>query len=197
MKRPYLLALLLAGSLLTMATECRKEYPPQIPVYEFTEKLNLTPYKKIYAVGDTIWVQFQAADKKLFDRQSNSLISMDTTFLQIKVYMQRWFPLDHPNELYDSVITANTPGMTYTAVKDTPGFNALQFLTVCNEHSYFFQIGFIPQLTGIYSINPYGILLNCPDKIYFPYSTFRFTFDLTDCNKDIWLSIPNIKKAVT
>lgn len=113
----------------------------------------------------------------------------------MRANIQKWFPLDHPNELYDSFITANTPGMTFTTLKDTPGFNALQFLTACNEHSYFFQIGFILQLAGIYSINPYGILLNCPDKIYFPHSTFGFIFDLTDCNKDVWLSIPNIKKS--
>lgn len=119
------------------------------------------------------------------------MIGMDTTFLQVYWYMNRRFPFYPAAGFFDSVITVNTPGMTYTVYKDNYNFNNLNFQTNCSEHSYFFKIGYIPQQAGIYSIEPHGILLGCPDKIYFPHSTFQFLFDLADCNKDVRLSIPS------
>jgi hypothetical protein len=65
-----------------MGTQCGKDFITPSPTYEFSEKLSLTPYKKVYSINDTIWVQFQTNDKSLYDKISNSRISTDTTFLK-------------------------------------------------------------------------------------------------------------------
>lgn len=69
-------------------------------------------------------------------------------------------------------------------------YNVLNFTTDCNSNKYFFKVGFIPKETGIYSIEPKIIAADCANKIIRNYSTSKFIFDLADCNKDVWLSIP-------
>lgn len=69
-------------------------------------------------------------------------------------------------------------------------YKVLNFTTDCNSNKYFFRVGFIPKETGIYSIEPNIIAADCANKIIRNYSTSKFIFDLADCNKDVWLSIP-------
>lgn len=48
----------------------------------------------------------------------------------------------------------------------------------------------MPKKTGVYSIASNGYLADCPSKLKSQPSTFKLTFDLADCNKDVYLSIP-------
>lgn len=172
-----------------MSFQCDKDYPALAPTFEYTEKLTLMPYKKIYAVGDTIWVQFQSADKTLFDKLSGNRISTDTTFLRVNFNFHRRYPIENTVELFSDTKVDNALDVSFTPLYTY--YNVLNFKTDCSNSRYFFRIGFVPKKTGVYSIEPHGDISPCPSKLSFPYSTFTFTFDLADCNKDVWLSIPS------
>ncbi|HEY5327449.1 MAG TPA: hypothetical protein VIJ27_10655 [Mucilaginibacter sp.] len=109
MRKRYATAFTLAGvALVTMGLQCRKEYPPEIiPVYQYAEKLTLSPFKKVYAIDDTIWVQFQTPDKTLYDKLSGRRLSTDTTFLNFFFDLTRQYPLEFNLENYAEVIVQN------------------------------------------------------------------------------------------
>jgi len=90
-----------------MGFQCEKLYTVPVPTYEFTEKLSLTPYKKIYAINDTIWVQFQTTNKTLFDKLSGNRVATDTSFLQVGFSLNRLFPLGNTVELFSDVKVEN------------------------------------------------------------------------------------------
>ena len=178
----------LSVALMTMSFQCNKEYPDLITAYEYTEKLTLTPYKKTYAVNDTIWVQFQTADKKLFDKLSSHRVSTDTTFLRVEFNFHRRYPSPIAVELFSDVTVDNALDVSFKPLYTI--YNVLNFNTDCGNNRYFFRVGFVPKKTGVYSMEPHGAVSPCPGKSKLPYSTFKFTFDVADCNKDVWLSIP-------
>ncbi len=189
MRRSYISILTFLGvALLTMGFQCDKDYPALTPTYEYSEKLTLTPYRKTYAVGDTIWVQFQTADKTLFDKLSGNRISTDTTFLQVNFNFFRRYPIGSTVELFSDTKVDNALDLSFTPLYTY--YNVLTFKTDCSNSRYFFAAGFIPKKTGVYSIEPSAQVSPCPNKLILPYSTFKFNFDLADCNKDVWLSIP-------
>ena len=68
-------------------------------------------------------------------------------------------------------------------------------MTDCNSTKYFFKVGFIPKKTGVYSIEPNISAVDCPNKVIRNFNTTSFIFDLADCNKDIWLSIPSASRG--
>ncbi|MCJ8167262.1 hypothetical protein MKJ04_20645 [Pontibacter sp. E15-1] len=45
-----------AFACLAMGFQCEEDYPEPEYSHIFQEALSLTPYKKAYAVGDTLWV---------------------------------------------------------------------------------------------------------------------------------------------
>ena len=184
----YLILFLLLAANAMMGTQCNKEFILIPPTYSFVEKLSLTPYKKIYAVNDTIWVQFKTTDKSLYDKISNSRIETDTTFLQAGFYYNKRFSIDTSSQLFCDAEVTN--GLNIQFTKLYPWNNLLSFTTDCNSSEYFFKVGFIPKTTGIYSIDPYITAVNCANKITWNYTETKFIFDLADCNKDVWLSIP-------
>src|SRR6478736_1634253 len=93
MKQYYISILtFLSVALFTMGFRCGKDYPEPMASYGYSEKLTLTPYRKTYAVGDTIWVQFQTVDKTLYDKLSSNRIATDTTFLWVNFNFHRRFP---------------------------------------------------------------------------------------------------------
>jgi hypothetical protein len=189
MKQTYILILtFLATALITTSFQCNKDYTLPTPIYEYAEKLTLSPDRKTYSVGDTIWVQFQTANKTLFDKMSGNRIATDTTFLDVKFNFHRRFPTGSTVELFSDTKVDNALDVSFTPLYTS--YNVLNFKTDCNNTAYFFRVGFVPKKTGVYSIEPHGDVSPCPNKINFPHSTFKFTFDLADCNKDVWLSIP-------
>src|SRR5215213_7547868 len=88
----FQLAIFIVMSSSMMGFHCGKDSGVLTPVYQFTEKISLAPYKKTYAINDTIWVQFQTTDKKLFDKLSNSRVSTDTTFLTLNFHYHKRYP---------------------------------------------------------------------------------------------------------
>jgi len=65
----------------------------------------------------------------------------------------------------------------------------LKFHTGCNNQPYFFKAGFVVKKTGVFTLEPGALVSPCPDKKADVPSSFIFTFDLADCNKDVWLSV--------
>jgi len=170
-----------------MSTQCNKEYIQSTPKYEFLEKLSLTPYKKIYSINDTIWVQFQTASKSLYDKLSNSQIPMDTTSLLVYLYYTKRYIIGTQPEFFCEVSIDRSLNPSFYTLYTW--YNVVNLKTSCNNQ-FFFKVGFIPKKTGIYSLNPGLIAEACPNKVIRDYYTSSFVFDLADCNKDIWLSIP-------
>lgn len=108
MKQSYTFTLtFLVVALLTMGFQCGKDYPIPTPTYEYAEKLTLSPYRKTYAVGDTIWVQFQTANKTLFDKLSGNRIATDTTFLRVNFNFHRRYPIGNAVELFSETKVDN------------------------------------------------------------------------------------------
>ena len=189
MKKPYsVLSILIGFALMNIGLQCDKDDMGYKEEYSFLEKISLTPYKKTYFISDTIWLQFQTSDKSLFDRFTGSRISTDTTFLQTTINYNRRFPSDTINDFFGSVKVNGGMDMTFTS--SNLNFNLLRFKTECTNNPYFFRVGFVPNKTGIYIISAGAFVNNCPNKLKFQYSALQFTFDLADCNKDVWLSIP-------
>lgn len=184
----FILFFLIIGANFIMGTQCRKDFVIPEPTYKFLEKLTLTPYKKIYSINDTIWVQFKTTNKSLYDQLSYHLISTDTTFLRGGFYYYRRYPNDNVQEFFCDVDIDNSLNPEFTTLYTI--YNVLNFATDCNSNRYFFKVGFIPKKTGVYSIEPNLTAVDCANKVNRDYTTTRFIFDLADCNKDIWLSIP-------
>ena len=179
--------------LLSMGFQCGKDDFFINPVYEFSEKMTLTPYKKTYNIGDTIILQFHTNNKQLFDKLSNSYITTDTSLLSIFFTYRKRYTVDTQPEFYSDVHVENPINLLFTTAHERD--NHLSFITDCAAPNFQFKASFIPKKAGIFSIDPTVILAYCPNKIYRPYTTSRFYFNLSDCNKDVWLSIPAASRA--
>ena len=176
-----------------MGMQCGKDHISPDPTYEYSEKLSLTPYKKVYSINDTIWVQFQTNNKSLYDKLSNSRISTDSMYLSGDFYYHRRYPNDNVQEFFCNVNIDNSFNPEFTTMYTI--YNVLNFKTNCDSNRYFFKVGFIPKKIGIYSIEPNLQVVPCPNKVNGIYSTLKFIFDLADCNKDVWLSIPSASRG--
>jgi hypothetical protein len=190
MKHPLPITLILVTiALTTMSLQCRKyDAEPPPPVYEFQEKISLAPYKKTYAVNDTIWVQFQTTDKSLFDKLSGKKVVTDTTFLQADFSCYKIYRPDYDTVTFCDVKIDDPVAPTLVTLYPFHGLVIYQ--TACNSSNYNFKMGFVPKKAGIYSIQPHIKLMYCPNKMIWQPITSRFIFDLNDCNKDVWLTIP-------
>jgi hypothetical protein len=179
---------LLSLALLSMGFQCNKDLVAPAPMHQFSEKLSLQPYKKVYFINDTIWVQFQTTSKTLFDQLIGTRVATDSTNLQVGFHLFRRYPAGTAVEFFSEVRTDSVQDLVFAPLYTY--YNTLSFKTSCSSNRYLFRAGFILKKAGIYSLEPNGSLAACPGKNSLPFTTFKFTFDLPDTNKDIWLSIP-------
>ncbi|OGX81567.1 hypothetical protein BEN47_19195 [Hymenobacter lapidarius] len=188
MRKSVVLLVVASLAFSTIGFQCEKEYPKPEPVYSFTEKLTLTPYKKVYAVNDTIWIQFQTTDRKLFDRLSGTHVATDTTTLAPTFYYRQRHPVETARRTLVEVKASGVAGLALDYFR--PYILETKFRIECGVGTYFFKVGFVPKTIGIYSIEPHGYVGLCPNKRKQLPTTFNWTFELADCNKDIFQSIP-------
>jgi hypothetical protein len=180
---------LIATSFLTMGMQCFKDFPIAPPTYEFAEKMSLYPYKKKYTINDTIWVEFRTTDKSLYDKLSRRRINTDTTSFTQFFYYHKRFPSSSLGDIFCSTVIQGGVNPVF----ETPiWYNTLRLESECSSGHYFFKVGFIPKTTGIYSIELPGNLglRTCPGRLSSINCIYGFTFNLADCNKDVYLSIP-------
>ena len=174
-----------------MGTQCRKD---KIALqYSFLEKIELYPAQKSYRVGDTIWLQSTNSTKMLFDQKTGQEIIADTVGINFGFgFNSRYFvlsPLNPPNGFCDFILVN---GVNLNIHLDTYGTGA-HFGFGCSPNGNTFKLGIVPKFNGIYSldIGGFGYVGGCSNRIsVFPNSTIEYRFNLADCNKDIYLSIP-------
>ena len=143
-------------------------------------------------IGDTIWIQFETADKTLFDEMTSTRIATDTTYLNAFVVLDKRHPRTNVSEFYAYVKTDSVEVISFDYASNR--YNILKFKTLCNTNRYFFKIGYILRKTGIFTLEPQSVVWNCPGRKNFMNASFKLMFDLADCNKDIWLTIPAIQR---
>lgn len=174
--------------------QCERDFEPVKISHEFAEKLALFPYKKTYSLNDTIWVQFSSTNKRLFDKITNSRISADTMYLHSRFEYAKLFPNDTtPVNCKPIINTGSFAGFT----SSHNGIDYVWVQTNCTNNQFAIKLGFVPLQKGTFLISPSGMMQNCPGKQKYLATTFAWTFDLADCNKDIvqQLSLSANKKA--
>jgi hypothetical protein len=176
---------------LLMGFQCGKD-SVSLPKQHFLEKVHLEPAQKKYNVGDTIWLKYETSDKTFLDTVSGQRLQTHT--------LKFWFgasllpkyqaPLNPPDGFCDFILPTNVTARYITNQSGTSTF----FEVECDSNPvYNIEIGIVLKYTGIY-------VLNLPDAINteacinqinpYPSSFLRFIYSLTDCNKDVYLSIP-------
>jgi hypothetical protein len=174
-----------------MSTQCNKEslMPPK---YNFIEQLDLFPAQKDYKVGDTIWLQYNNVSKSMYDFSSRQQIPVASISVNFSTALNSKYqaPVNPPDGFCDFI---SSNGVNINRHLDAHGSSTNQMFG-CSANDIDFKIGIVLKKTGIYSIdlpdNIWGIY-GCPNRASkFPYSTIAFKFNVSDCNKDIYLSIP-------
>lgn len=182
-------------ALLCMGTQCRKqeiEYK-----YNFLEKINLYPVQKVYQIGDTIWLQYTNTNKQLYDVHTSNYILSDTVSVDFQISLNSRYntPLN-PSDGFCDFLTVN--GLNLGRYLNVYGSGFLNSFGCNNTYNYNFTVGVVLKQKGIYSLDLLGSPRNviaCPNRISsFPLSTIEYRFDVIDCNKDIFLSIPPISR---
>lgn len=189
--------ILLLSSLLFMAFQCDMEGPVIEYQYNFVENIDLYPANKNYKVGDTIWIEYNNSDKKLFDAKSKQQIAIDSVFLGFTLGFDATYyaPVNPTGGFYDYVVkNADNVGLV-----SNPSSSILGFTFGCNGgNSQQFKIGLKLKHKGIYilrihdnGVGPQNIVAGCPNRAtVLPQSYIDYKFNITDENKDIYLSIP-------
>ncbi len=180
---------------ITMATQCRKEYNEPAK-YNFRELVNLFPAKKTYNVNDTIFISFKTNSKTLFDFLSNQrLSSTSVKFIFGATILPKYStPINPTGGFCTFILPSGVVGNYYSSQSGTNSY----FQVDCDSLSgYDIKIGVILKYSGIYVLNlPDGILLAPCNGQTNPYTSsfLQFTYNLADCNKDIYLSIPSANR---
>lgn len=191
MKKSFMLLVALVSlAFSTLSFTCGRDYAEPKLAYLFAEKLTLMPYQKEYAINDTIWMQLQTADKTLFDQLISARIATDTSYMRPAFIYEKAYPVTPAPGVICGVWAPEVANLEIIQPHDNRPYTFMQFSTDCAAKTYFFRVGFVPKQAGIYFIQPLNSLANCPNKRTWERSEFNLTFDLADCNKDIFLTIP-------
>jgi hypothetical protein len=179
-------SLLLA--VMCMGTTCRDEPGP---TYRFLEGVDLFPAQKSYTVGDTLWIQYANPEKRLYDQKTSQTIPVDTVSLTFAIGFVPWYdyPVMDPTVGYIDFVGPD--GVKSGGLMETFGCVA--------ANGYDFKLAVVPKQKGIYSLNLNGAprdVTACSSRFSgFPYSSIEYYFDLADCNKDVFLSIPPYQRS--
>ena len=182
---------------IAMAFQCKKEVYTDPPKQDFLEKIKLSPAKKVYNIGDTIWISFTTQDKSLYDAISNqrlpthavrflfgaTLIPLDNT------------PLNPLGSLGDFIVSN---GLTANIFSNPSGSSISWYLGCDNSQRYDIRLGVSVKYQGTYllevSFRRSDIEPCSNQNNPYPNSSILFTFDLPDTNKDVYLTIPQSKR---
>ena len=180
---------------LTMGFQC-DEYPPEPePTYIFKETLSLSPFKKSYSVGDTIWIGTSLNDKHLFDSKTGREVLVDSVSLPMELSYSALYQVYTRSEGFCKVVTSKP------VEAKTQNYELTTHILAsygCNQPDYRFKIGLVLLSTGVYSlkivekINFYNCL---KPQQYAKRSQISYTFNLNDTNKDVFLAIPAISRG--
>lgn len=189
--RKYQRLLVAAFICLTMGFQCGDDLPEPEPANIFRETLSLTPFKKSYKVGDTIWVDTNLNSKLLFDSKSGQKILVDSASLPISLSFTALYQAPFkPSEGFLKTVSSNSVETKTSNFE----FTTKVFASFgCQQTDYRFKVGIVLLTTGVYAlkIEENNFFYNClKQQQYAERSQIFYTFDLNDTNKDIFLAIP-------
>lgn len=169
--------------------DCKSVYA-QPKEHLFIQPVYVSPYKKIYHVGDTIQFGFTDTGKILFDSISRGLVKADSLQYGVRASISS---LDRLNEPIPS------PGDFFTSDNGSPYYqnttgNPLAETYLDTKLSYceggpdfHYFVGIIPRHTGVYYFHFFF-----PDQAVFdcyngsPYPVYlQLLFGVPDCNEDL------------
>ncbi len=191
LRNTYTILLLFMLITITMGNECRKN--DVMPAKQnFLEMVNLTSAKKVYSVKDTIWLNYITSSKTFLDTISKQ--RLPTNMLRFGFGATLLPKYGTPTNPADGFCSFILPGnATAQNVTNSSG-TAAYFNIECDSSStYNIKMGVVLKYQGIYVLNlPDGITLQACTNQTNPYPSARvqFIYNLADCNKDVYLSIP-------
>ncbi len=181
----------LIASLTIMSLRCNKEiyFKEAIPVHDFVQKISLAPYAKVYHVGDTIRLEVNTISKTLYDNKSGLQVLADSFLYNAGFNVTEIFPLSSHPENYCNIVIA--PRYNPNLNNYATGFSA-HFSYGCDTSNsgFKFSTAIVLKAQGYFGIQlvPKFTLLKC---LYLSdtskqVSQVNYSFDLTDCNKDVF-----------
>ena len=175
-----------------MGVQCREDYI-EPPKQRFLETVDLTPAQKVYSVNDTIWLKYFTSSKTFLDTISGQRLPTNTIKFGFGASLSPKYntPINPPGGFCNFILPNNTTSQYVTSQSGTSTY----FSVDCdNASAYNIQLGVVLKYKGIYVLNlPGGISLEpCTSQTNpYPSARVQFTYNLSDCNKDIYLSIPD------
>jgi hypothetical protein len=162
------------------------------PKQRFLETVSLSPAQKIYNINDTIWLRYVTSNKTFLDTISGK--RLPTNMIKFKfgaTLLPKYGTPTNPSDGFcNFILPANTTAQYVTNQSGT----ATYFNIDCDGSStYDIAVGVVLKYQGIYVLNlPDGITLQaCANQTNpYPNATLQFIYNLADCNKDVYLSIP-------
>lgn len=175
-----------------MGTQCDKEVDYISPKQSFAEKANLSPVRKLYSINDTIWVEFNTSSKTLFDTISNQRLTSDAVKFKFgAALLAKYDTPDNPSGGYCDFIL---PGNVSASFVSTRSGTTTSFDVGCNNApNYNIKIGVVLKHKGYYNLDmaTRSRIEPCNGQSNpYPSSSILFTFNVTDNNKDVFLTIP-------
>jgi len=123
-------------------------------VYQFKQHLNVYPEKKIYHIGDTIWVSNSSHEPYIINEVNQDKISLNDKLINVKFsiydaeFKYQWF---YPNKPFDIYIETKVAQWLENVDTNNQYF---YFNYGCPEKSIYFKFGVIPKTKGIFIIAP-------------------------------------------
>ena len=192
LKKANTLLILFLLVTITMGFQCDKEHIE--PDYQlFYENVNLTPARKVYHVNDTIWLRYTSSDKTFYDSISRQRLPTQLVKFGFGATLlpKHDTPLN-PTDGFCIFILPNNATPKYST-SDQYGTSTYFTVDCDNASAYNIQLGVVLKQPGVYVLNlPDGVAVQAcvNQKNPYPSAYLQFLYDLSDCNKDVYLSIP-------
>ncbi len=167
--------------------------------YHFSEKAELYPARKIYKVGDTIYLTFIRRDHWLYDTVSKRNVLADNTGFSI------WINLISSN--YNSQQPPTATGLCDILTFNSGANNVYQRRNEegvsesigCNSANTFdFKAAIVLKQPGVFCLRMAGGSFGgCNYRASpFPLSDITLKYDLTDLNEDVYLGLPDNVQSI-
>jgi hypothetical protein len=172
-------------------TQCEKDVADlnEEAEHEFREAVSIFPYRLEYNVGDTIWLEVNIPNKKLFDERTGTRVRFDSALF--KSYAQAQM-------LYSNPFLGDGPFVQYIFPSGVSGFtNNYTYQTqafvdfgCAPSPDYTLLLGMVLLKKGVLGINFNNMsIAQCRTK-YSKNSKLLFSFDVTDTHEQYYRDLP-------
>lgn len=178
---------------MVMGTQCHKDTEDFVSDKQsFKEKVSIFPAQKIYKVNDTLWLRFTTTDRTLYDTISKQRLPASSIKFHFGATLLPKFetPVNPSGGFCNFILPSNVVVRYFT---NESGTTAAFEVGCDNALGYDIQVGVVLKYQGVYVLNlPDGMRTETCNNQTSPYapSALRFIYNIADCNKDIYLSIP-------